>query len=300
MNQHNLQLLKIYEGIKRTAGCTKRSIEAIVWNDLRLFAEYLGDKNFEEATTLDVEGFFSYCLNERKNELETLARKQASLNAFYKTMIKKEYFNIKNPLDKIDPIKFNTKPRGYLTKQEFRQLINYLQKQNDLRGLAYVLLSYSSGCRINEIRQLNRDSLDYDKLQFQVLGKGERYRTCIFSQEAGEAVKRYLATRKDNNPALFLSREHKRWSKESIERFLRQAAKEAGIKQRVFPHLLRHTRAMHLLQDGVPLNIIQKILGHKNIGTTQIYAVMAIEQAQQIVQQLDQQNTWLDADSLRG
>lgn len=58
MNQHNLQLLKIYEGIKRTAGCTKRSIEAIVWNDLRLFAEYLRDKNFEEATTLDVEGFF--------------------------------------------------------------------------------------------------------------------------------------------------------------------------------------------------------------------------------------------------
>lgn len=294
MNQHNQQILKLYESIKRTAGCTKRSIEAIIWNDLRLFAEYLGDKDFEEATTLDVEGFFSYCLSERKNELETVSRKQTSLNAFYKTMIRKEYFNIKNPLDKIDPVKYNSKPRGYLTKQEFKQLIKYLQDKNDLRGLAYVLLSYSSGCRISEIRQLNRDSLDYDKLQFQVLGKGERYRTCVFSQEAGEAVKRYLETRTDDNPALFLSREHNRWGKESIERFLRKAAQEAGIKQRVFPHLLRHTRAMHLLEDGVPLNEIQKILGHKNIGTTQIYAVMSIEQAQKTVNAIDAACRWLE------
>ena len=58
MNQHNQQILKLYESIKRTAGCTKRSIEAIIWNDLRLFAEYLGDKDFEEATTLDVEASF--------------------------------------------------------------------------------------------------------------------------------------------------------------------------------------------------------------------------------------------------
>ena len=294
VNPHNLKILQLYESIKRTAGCTKKSIDAIIWNDLRLFAEYLDDKNFEEATTLDVEGFFSYCLNERNNELETLARKQTSLNAFYKTMIRKEYFNIKNPLDKIDPIKHNSKPRGYLTKQEFKQLIKYLQDKNDLRGLAYVLLSYSSGCRISEIRQLNRDSLDYDKLQFQVLGKGERYRTCVFSQEAGEAVKRYLETRTDDNPALFLSREHNRWGKESIERFLRKAAQEAGIKQRVFPHLLRHTRAMHLLEDGVPLNEIQKILGHKNIGTTQIYAVMSIEQAQKTVNAIDAACRWLE------
>lgn len=294
MNPHNLKILRLYESLKRTAGCTKKSIDAIVWNDLRLFAEYLGDKKFEEATTLDVEGFFSYCLNERNNELETLARKQTSLNSFYKTMIKKEYFNIKNPLAKIDPIRYKSKPRGYLTKSEFKQLIDYLQSQNDLRGLAYVLLSYSSACRINEIRQLNRDSLDYDKLQFTVLGKGERYRICIFSKEAGEAVKQYLATRKDDNPALFLSREQQRWSKEAIERYLKKVAQEAGIKQRVFPHLLRHTRAMHLLQDGVPLDIIQKILGHRNIGTTQIYAAMSIEQAQQSVNEIDALNKWLD------
>lgn len=294
MNQHNQQILKLYESIKRTAGCTKRSIEAIIWNDLRLFAEYLGDKDFEEATTLDVEGFFSYCLSERKNELETVSRKQTSLNAFYKTMIRKEYFNIKNPLDKIDPVKYNSKPRGYLTKQEFKQLIKYLQDKNDLRGLAYVLLSYSSGCRISEIRQLNRDSLDYDKLQFQVLGKGERYRTCVFSQEAGEAVKRYLETRTDDNPALFLSREHNRWGKESIERFLRKAAQEAGIKQRVFPHLLRHTRAMHLLEDGVSIYEIQKILGHSSIASTQIYAKMSLDQAQASVERFDNQNKWLE------
>lgn len=294
MNPNNLKALQLYETIKRNAGCTTRTVESVVWNDLRLFAEYIGDKEFQDVTMLDAENFFTYCFAERNNTAETVSRKQSSLNTFYETMIRREYFDMKNPLGKIDKIKFDPKPRGYLSKSEFRQLVQYLQNVNDLRGIAYVLLSYSSACRISEIRQLNRDSLDYSKLRFKVLGKGNRYRHCVFSEEAGQAVQKYLSTRNDDDPAMFLSREHKRWSKESIERFIRKAAKSAGIKQRVFPHLIRHARAMHMLEDGMPLNEIQKILGHKNIGTTQIYAVMSLDQAQKSVNELDKKNKWLE------
>ena len=93
---------------------------------------------------------------------------------------------------------------------------------------------------------------------------------------------------------MFLSRENNRWGKESIERYLKNTAKAAGIIQKVFPHLLRHTRAMHMLEDGVPLNEIQKVLGHKSIGTTQIYAVMSLEQARRSVNEFDKNNKWLE------
>jgi site-specific recombinase XerD len=293
VNPENLKYLQIYETIKRNAGCTKKSIESIIWNDLRLFAEFIGDLPFQKVTMLDVEEFFTHCFTKRKNSAQAVSRKQNSLNKFFNTMIKREYFDMKNPLDKIEKIKFEPKPRGYLSKDEFRQLVRYLKDTQNLRGLAFVLLTYSSACRISEIIRLNRDSLDYERQQFLILGKGQRYRHCIFSAEAGQAVRDYLVTRNDDHPALFYSREHTRLSKESHEWFLRNAAKTAGIRKRVFPHLLRHTRAMHLLEDGVPLDVIQKILGHKNISTTQIYAVTSIEQAQRTVSNIDKENVWL-------
>lgn len=294
MNPENLKYLKLYETIKRNMGCTPKSINAIIWTDLRLFAEFLGEKPFYLATMQDVEEFFTYCFNERHNGAETVSRKQSSLNTFYDTMIRREYFKMKNPLDKIDAIKFDPKPREYLSKDEFKTYVRHLQQSKDLRGLAYVMLSYSSACRISEILGLNRDSLDYQLKRFKVLGKGQKYRYCIFSKEAGEVVKKYLATRKDNNPALFYSRNHQRWAKESAERFVRNSIKAAGITKRITPHCLRHTRAMHLLEDGVSIYEIQKILGHSSIASTQIYAKMSLDQAQASVERFDNQNKWLE------
>lgn len=294
VSESNLRYLQIYETIKRNVSCTERSIKAIIWDDLRLFAEYIKDKSFEDVTTFDVESFFTYCFTDRQNIAETVARKQSSLNTFYETMIRREYFKGKNPLDKIEKIKFDSKPRGYLTKDELKQLITYLQNKNDLRGIAFTLLTYSSACRVSEILSLNRDGLNYNTCQFQVLGKGNRYRTCMFSEEAGTAIQRYLATRKDDNPALFLSRENKRWSRGAAGDFVKNAGKEAGIQQEVFPHLYRHSRASHLLEDNVPLYEISRILGHKNVSTTQIYSVMSINQAQSKVMEIDKVNTFLD------
>lgn len=136
INPENLRLLKIYETIKRNAGCTEKTIESVIWTDLRLFAEYIEPKVFQDVQMLDIEEFFTYCFTERQNIAETVSRKQSSLNTFYETMIRREYFNIKNPLGKIDKIKFDPKPRGYLSKQELKQLIQYLQNISDLRGIA--------------------------------------------------------------------------------------------------------------------------------------------------------------------
>jgi len=86
---------------------------------------------------------------------------------------------------------------------------------------------------------------------------------------------------------LFISREKNRWSKKSIQDYVKKVGKQAGVEKNVHPHIFRHSRAMHLLQDGMPMEVIQKLLGHANISTTQIYARLSLEEVQKDIDRID-------------
>lgn len=285
MNLENWKMLKRYETLCRNKGLTENSIKGICRSDIPLFIGFIGDKPLQEVNHIDVENFFAYCSNERKNKAETLDRKYTSLNSFFKTMIRKEYLDMRNPMDRIDPIKKRKKVRKHLTKEEIDMLREYVK--GDLRGAALIELYYSSGCRLSEVWQLNKYTLDYERRQFKVLGKGEKERVCIFSQDAKEKIMKYLESRQDDKDELFLSREHSRWSKKSIQDYVKKAGRAAGITKNVHPHIFRHSRAMHLLEDGVPLETIQVVLGHESITTTQVYAHTTVQRVQSMIDQLD-------------
>ncbi len=267
-----MRLLRRYELICKNKGLTNESIKAICKSDLPLFFRFIGEKELEEINHIHVEDFFDYCIHERENGDQAIARKYTTLNSFFRTMIKKEYLSMKNPLDKLDKVKVRKKVRQHLTKEEIEKLMNYIEEQKDYRGAALVALFYSSGCRLTELWQQNRDSLDFEKRQFKVLGKGAKERICIFSEDAKEKVLRYLKTRKDDLRSLFISRQNNRWAKKSIQDYVRKEGKRAGIEKRCHPHIFRHSIAMHLLQDDYPLEYIQLLLGHESISTTQVYA----------------------------
>lgn len=279
-NKHNEQLLRRYEMICKNKGLTSASIDAIIKVDLPLFLNFIGNKNVEDVTHIDIENFFDYCINERHNGEASLNRKYASINRFYETMIKKEYIQCKNPMDKVDKIKMRKRVRGYLTIEEIRQIFDYIDKIGDLRAGAIFSLFFSSGIRLSELYRLNRDSLDFEHCRFKVLGKGQKERVCIFSEDTKDRILKYLETRKDDNPALFISREGNRLSKKAIQNLVKRIAKEAGTKKNVFPHLLRHSLAMWLLKNNIPLDRIQLVLGHSNISTTQVYAYSNIDDIQ--------------------
>lgn len=286
-NRHNERLLQRYAMLCKNKGLTPASIDAIINNDLRLFLDFIGDKNLEDVTNIDIEDFLDYCMNERNNGSAALNRKYTSINTFYETLIRKDYINCKNPMYKVDKIKLRKKVRGHLTIEEIQRIFDYIDRVGDLRAGAIFSLFFSSGIRLSELYSLNRDSLDFERRQFKVIGKGQKERICIFSEDAKNRILKYLESRTDDNPALFISREGNRMSKKAIQNLVKNIAKRAGIEKNIFPHLLRHTTAMWLLKNGVELDKIQVILGHSNVSTTQVYARNNIDDVQQLVENLD-------------
>jgi integrase/recombinase XerD len=156
---------------------------------------------------MDIEDFFVYCTEDRKNTIPTLGRKYTSLNSFFNTLIKQELLPItRNPLDKVAKPKIRRKVRPYLTLEEYQQLLNYVDSIRDLRGAALVSLFFSSACRLTEIYQLNRQDLNYEARRFKVLGKGQKERICLFSEDASARVQAYISSRRDDLTALYIPR----------------------------------------------------------------------------------------------
>lgn len=280
MNKDNEKLLKRYEMICKNKGLTKESLKAIINNDLTLFLRYIKDKALGEVTHINIEDFLFHCREIRGNGDASIARKYTSINMFYNTLIRKDYLDCKNPVYKVDKIKVRKKLRGHLNEEEIKTILCFLEEKRDLRGLALFSLFYSSGCRLSEIHQLNRKSLDFERKQFKVKGKGQKERPCIFSDYAKRNILNYLNSRKDNFESLFISRQNNRWSKKAIQDYVKITAKRAGISKNTFPHLIRHSIATNLLKSGHALEHIQLLLGHESISTTQTYAKQNLNEVQ--------------------
>lgn len=287
----NQKVLEKYVAYCKNKGLTEESIKAIEKNDIPLFLRFISGKKLEDITHHNIGDFLTYCAEERNNQNSTLARKFTVLNSFFKIIIKLEYVKMKNPLDKVDKPKYNQKVRPYLTQAEYDEVINYLDSVNDIKGAALISFYCSAACRLSEGWQQNIDNLDMKKRKFKVLGKGDKERICVFSEDAKARVLKYLETRTDTCEALFVNIKGKRWAKRDIQRYMKNLTGKIELEKNLHPHLFRHTRAMDLYKQGVPLDKIQKMLGHANISTTQIYAHMDIDDVQSVVDELDKKKT---------
>lgn len=288
--EENLKVLERYRMHCRNKGLTPESIKAACNVDIPMFLKFLGNKKLQETTHLDVEDFMAYCADKRNNKPQSIARKYTSINSFFKAIVRQELAPvIKNPCDKVDKPKVRKKVRPYLTVEEYKKMLAYVDSIGDLRGGAVISFFFSSACRLTEGWQQNRDSLDFITKRFKVLGKGQKERNCMFSQDAAERIRKYLDSRTDTCEALFLSREGNRWSKRAIQKYVKDIGIKAGLTKNVHPHLFRHTRAMALLKKGVPLQEIQRLLGHESIATTQIYAHTDMDSVQSTVDSIDRE-----------
>ena len=159
-----------------------------------------------------------------------------------------------------------------------------------LRDKAILELLFSTGLRVSELCNLNHDSVNLNKDEFSVRGKGEKVRLVFLSSEAKSAVKTYLNKRTDMEEAMFINLKNKannndssdRLTPRSVERIIKFYAIKVGISKKVTPHTLRHSFATDLLQNGADIRSVQMMLGHSSISTTQIYTHVTDEHLRDI------------------
>jgi site-specific recombinase XerD len=182
--------------------------------------------------------------------------------------------------DKVDLGKAEQRTVDFLDIQEIEALLKAssgpsLQK---LRDQAILMLLFSAGLRVSELAQLDRDSINLEKQEFSIKGKGNKVRVVFISDLAKNALEKYLNKRTDADMALFIrlvknqnNTNDLRLSHRSIQRMIKKYATEAGIVKTVTPHVLRHSFATNLLENGADIRSVQALLGHASINTTQIY-----------------------------
>lgn len=181
--------------------------------------------------------------------------------------------------EQIELAKVSERHLDLITDTELNRLLSAPSGNDlkDLRDRAILELLFSTGLRVSELCNLNRD-LDLKRDEFSVRGKGEKVRLVFISEEARGAVKKYLDKRKDMSDALFVnlgrgasSEKLGRLTPRSVERIVKHYSIKAGITRKVTPHVIRHSFATDLLQNGADIRSVQILLGHSNISTTQIY-----------------------------
>lgn len=172
------------------------------------------------------------------------------------------------------PKRVDTVPT-WISPEEVTKLIDACPH---IRAKAIVSLLYSSGVRVTELTQLNRDQLQ-DR-RFTVMGKGNKPRLCFYDERTELYLNKYLSKRTDEHPALFIQRLSKqRMNKGGVEEIFRIARRKIGNKK-ITPHTLRHSYATQLISNGMPIHTLQRLMGHSNISTTSVYLHVSYPQLQ--------------------
>ena len=259
---------KIFFVTRKIEGMSMKSLE--LYNMVLRDFFYRVNKPFEEITTNDIRLYLYNTQQTRKICNSTLDGRRTIIHVFCEWAANEGYIG-SNPCRNIRPIKYERPKRKPLTGIELEMVRNACKT---LKDKAIIEMFYSTGCRVTELERLNIEDVDFIRKEVSLFGKGDKHRTSYLNAKAELALRNYLASRDDNNPALFVSdREpHNRIRKAAIEKRVRKLGETSGIGRRVYPHLIRHTTATDGLDRGMPVEEVQQILGHVNIATTMIYA----------------------------
>ena len=260
--------IKYYLGAKRIDGLSDKTLGNYRCN-LEMFAARV-NKSAAKVTTDDIRGYISYLDETRHLKDTSLQTHINTLRAFFGWLHTEEKIK-KNPMSKIKSLKLDKKgARQALTVEELERLRDACKTYREKALIEFLV---STGCRLSEIAQLRAADLNLADRSVQVTGKGDKDRVVYFSVRARLMVQEYIVQRKGGD-GLFVSNKspYEPLKPRAIQRIVRSLSERAGLEGRVHPHLLRHTFATHALNGGMDVTVIQRLLGHEDIATTQIYA----------------------------
>ena len=261
--------------------------------DLQSFLTFLGSKkrSIKEVNKSDLQQYLAY-LYDLGLATTTVSRHLSTIRAFYDYLLIEGQVKA-NPCELIESPKLPKNLPTVLNLEEVTKLLESFttDSPNDIRNQAMIELLYASGMRVSELLDLNLSDLYLEMGFVRCMGKGAKERIVPIGEVATEALKRYLqgprqALLKENKQmnALFLNRLGSRMSRQGFWKILKQQAKVAGIRKEISPHKLRHSFATHLIENGADLRIVQELLGHTDISTTQIYTHISKSHLQKVIE----------------
>jgi len=265
-------------------GMSKNTLQSYR-RDLHSFQEFLSlrDRSISSAETADVEAFIS-SLKDGELKPSSIARTVVAIRSLYKFLAREN--GAVDIAREVKPPRIPKRLPKALTLTEITSLIEACGNEGiSIRDRAMVELLYASGARVSEIVALDLSDLSRDEELFTLLvkGKGGKERLVPVGRYAREALDNYLVrirptiAREKRSSALFLNQRGERLSRQSAWKIVLDAAKRAKIESKVSPHALRHSFATHLLDGGADIRVVQELLGHASVTTTQIYTLVTID-----------------------
>ena len=231
-------------------------------------------KSASDVDEDDVKLYLSEMFDSKSKNTIMLAA--ASLKFFFKEILKKELMNVKMP-------KKDRRLPDVLTKEEVKNLI---ESTDTVKSRLIVSLLYSSGLRVSELVNLKVEDLNFEENTGWVRhGKGGKDRLFTLSGNLIEELRDYLKTRGKNN--LYVFSKEKALTTRNIQKIVQGTRKRAGLNKKVTPHTLRHSFATHLLEQGTDIRMIQTMLGHSSLSTTQVYTHISAEQIKKVQNPLE-------------
>lgn len=243
-------------------------------NDLNKFALYFEKKDILKINIKDIEKYISTLSDLAPS---TVSHNISSLKTFYNYYISINKIAV-SPIDAIKTPKLGIHLPVYLTEEEINDLLDIeINTPYDARNKAILELLYGTGVRISELISLEFSNIDFEECILRVIGKGSKERIVPINSYALASITKYiegyrpLMIKNSINNYLFLNNHGGMMTRQGVFKMIKARCLECNIKKDVSPHTLRHTFATHLLDNGADLRVIQELLGHSDISTTQIY-----------------------------
>ncbi len=258
--------------------------------DLREFFAFLKSEGIAslDEVNKDVLRDYLYQLMEQGFARTSIARKLSAVRSFYKYLQREEMVSV-SPAATISSPKLDRKLPVFLSQEETNRLVEApdVTKPAGQRDRAFLELLYASGLRVSELAGLDIGQVDLEAREIRVWGKGSKERIVLMGDPAAKALTTYLdqgrpRLNKRDIPAVFLNQDGGRLTVRSVQSLVQSYAKSVGISKDVYPHMVRHTFATHLLNGGADLRVVQELLGHASLSTTQIYTHVSKAQAKKV------------------
>lgn len=249
--------------------------------DLEEFNSFLESEYIKHVTYKDIRSYLAYMYN-KKYSSRTISRKLSAIRSFYKYEVNKGVIK-DNPCLLISNPKVEKKLPNYLSYNEIGTMLEVPDtfKNNSLRDKLIIEILYSTGIRVSELVNIKVKDIDFYNNQILILGKGNKERYVIFGNTLKDMLKEYISIKNDSE-YLITNKYNKKMSTRSIEEIVKKIVKIDGIKNKVTPHTIRHTFATHMLNEGADLRVVQELLGHENLKTTEVYTHVSNERLRSV------------------